>query len=125
MPVSPATERKRGLVLLFERRGLRWGTTVVIVRRRDVSAHGEGSGEPENRRVKLSLTSQRVVLPPHHLLHTVSSSDEVREVYCVAPTHANEEVLVVVCHSHNLVGHDLSYREDEVMSSLCHQFVDC
>mmetsp|Transcript_8082 Transcript_8082/g.16753 ORF Transcript_8082/g.16753 Transcript_8082/m.16753 type:complete len:447 (-) Transcript_8082:138-1478(-) len=51
---------------------------------------------------------QRVVGPAHHFFHPVDGTDKVRQVDRLEAPDANEQVLVEVCHSHDLVGDDLS-----------------
>ena len=60
----------------------------------------------------------------HHALHAVDRADHVRFVYHIAATHADEQVLRVVCHADDLVRHDLTGGNDEVVAFVHHAAID-
>ena len=68
--------------------------------------------------------SQRRVGPAHHPLHAVGRADEMALVDARHPARADENVLVVVGHADDFVGHDLADREDQVVSAFPHQAVE-
>ena len=60
----------------------------------------------------------------HHALHAVNCADHVRFVDHIAAADADKEVFGVVRHADDLVRHDLTGRNDEVIAFVHHAAVD-
>ena len=60
----------------------------------------------------------------HHALHAVNCADHVRFVDHIAAADADEQVLRVVRHADDLVRHDLTGRNDEVIAFVHHTAID-
>ena len=69
------------------------------------------------------LPHRRMILS-HHALHAVNCADHVRLVDHIAAAHADKEVFGVVRHADDLVRHDLTGRNDEVVAFVHHAAVD-
>ena len=60
----------------------------------------------------------------HHALHAVNCADHVRFVDHIAAADADKQILRVVRHADDLVRHDLTGRDDEVIAFVHHAAVD-
>ena len=93
---------------------------------------GRADGQDEQNRAVAQEMFHAVVedLPhgrmvfSHHALHAVNCADHVRFVDHIAAAHADEQVLRVVRHANDLVRHDLTGGNDEVVAFVHHAAVD-
>ena len=60
----------------------------------------------------------------HHALHAVNCADHVRFVDHIAAADADKQILRVVRHADDLVRHDLTGRNDEVIAFVHHTAID-
>ena len=60
----------------------------------------------------------------HHAFHAVYCADHVRLVYHIAAADADKEVFGVVRHADDLVRHDLTGGNDEVIAFVHHTAID-
>ena len=93
---------------------------------------GRADGQDEQNRALVQKVLHAIVenLPhgrmvfPHHALHAIDRADHVRFVDHIAAAHADEQVLRVVSHADDLVRHDLTGRNDEIIALIHHAAVD-
>ena len=93
---------------------------------------GRADGQDEQNRAVAQEMFHAVVedLPhgrmvfSHHALHAVNCADHVRFVDHIAAADADKQIFRVVRHADDLVRHDLTGRDDEVIAFIHHAAVD-